>query len=138
MNYDIPIHTYTVTLGSRIPQHETTDSPTDDAWIYCAGAAPGKPSTQLQLWIRFRSPGQQLPPNTTVGYGPVETGDEDRPRRDWERLDATIYVESDHYTWFLDALRNEKCTARLFMSDEPPAWNRIQFQSNVGWGNPAI
>lgn len=133
MIYQIPIQNYTVAIGNKMPAYTRNE----DAWIFCTGIAPGEPHTKLQLTIHFDTSGQSLPPNATVGSGSIDTEEGGRPSHDFELVNADIYVKADHYPWFLDALRNEKCDAWLYLGDgETPSSNRIHFTSRAGWGQP--
>jgi hypothetical protein len=115
-HYFFDITSYDIELGrGMIPDPVTGPI---DAVIRCSGSGG-------EIEIVFLAVGAVLPNNFTHPAQPGSPG--------WS---GRIYASRDAYAWFVDVLRNEKCTAQLFANPADPAANRIRVSGiRAGWGH---
>ncbi len=100
--------TFEVYIGCRM---QPAGSPALDALITCSG------SNLEQLTLLFCSPGSNIPINEAK-ISPVV---------------GTISFPRESFSWCLDALRNEQCSA--FVDPSEPQNNRIIFAAPAAWGH---
>jgi hypothetical protein len=132
--YNIRIQNYKVLIGNKMMVRD--GSPPEDAQIVCSANETGKYATNLTLTIHFVSAGNELPANISDATGPYPIPEEEHEHI-WQYVKGDIFVSAEHYPWFLDALRNEKCTANvnLKIDEDDPSNNKIYFESKSGWGH---
>ncbi len=95
-------------IGARM---QPVSGPSLDALITCLG------SSHEQLTLLFYPTGTSIPINEAKANPTV----------------ATISFPRESFTWCLDALRNERCSALIDFS--APQNNRIIFAAPAAWGH---